>query len=118
MFEFRTRLQLTLSHNSTNNDAVVSSLRQVPKPGYGLAPRSQTFSSATSGSAHGVPVSCFYCSKTNQIPVQFFCYLPTYSYSIGSNFVNIHPYLILYCYLFALLECLFLMYWINATHTC
>ncbi|XP_058466451.1 actin-binding LIM protein 3 isoform X1 [Malaya genurostris] len=34
---------------------VVSSLRQVPKPGYGLAPRSQTFSSATSGSAHGVP---------------------------------------------------------------
>ncbi|XP_055613082.1 actin-binding LIM protein 1-like isoform X7 [Uranotaenia lowii] len=38
---------------------VVSSLRQVPKPGYGLAPRSHTFSSATSGSAHGVPVSCF-----------------------------------------------------------
>uniref|UniRef100_A0A903X605 Actin-binding LIM protein n=1 Tax=Anopheles gambiae TaxID=7165 RepID=A0A903X605_ANOGA len=34
---------------------VVSSLRQVPKPGYGLAPRSHTFSSATSGSAHGVP---------------------------------------------------------------
>ncbi|XP_062553550.1 actin-binding LIM protein 2 isoform X3 [Armigeres subalbatus] len=34
---------------------VVSSLRQVPKPGYGLAPRSHTFSSATSGSAHGAP---------------------------------------------------------------
>lgn len=40
--------------------AVVSSLRQVPKPGYGLAPRSHTFSSATTtpGSAHtGAPVS-------------------------------------------------------------
>lgn len=39
---------------------VVSSLRQVPKPGYGLAPRSHTFSSATTtdGSAQtGAPVS-------------------------------------------------------------
>lgn len=40
----------------------MSSLRQVPKPGYGLAPRSHTFSSATTtGSAHiGAPVS-FLC---------------------------------------------------------
>lgn len=40
-------------------DTVVSSLRQVIKPGYGLAPRSHTFSSATTaGSTHvGVPVS-------------------------------------------------------------
>lgn len=40
--------------------SVVSSLRQVPKPGYGLAPRSHTFSSATTtdGSAQtGAPVS-------------------------------------------------------------
>lgn len=38
---------------------VVSALRQVPKPGYGLAPRSHTFSSATTtGSARtGAPVS-------------------------------------------------------------
>lgn len=38
---------------------VVSSLRQIIKPGYGLAPRSHTFSSATTtGSTHiGVPVS-------------------------------------------------------------
>lgn len=43
------------------NPIVVSSLRQVIKPGYGLAPRSHTFSSATTtGSTHiGVPVSFF-----------------------------------------------------------
>ncbi|XP_055699830.1 actin-binding LIM protein 1 isoform X1 [Phlebotomus papatasi] len=35
---------------------VVSSLRQIPKPGYGLAARSHTFSSATTtGSAQGAP---------------------------------------------------------------
>lgn len=40
---------------------VVSSLRQIPKPGYGLAARSHTFSSATTtGSAQGAPVS-FHC---------------------------------------------------------
>lgn len=40
---------------------VVSSLRHVPKPGYGLAPRSHTFSSTTSAGAimHGVTVSAF-----------------------------------------------------------
>lgn len=39
---------------------VVSSLRQIIKPGYGLAPRSHTFSSATTGSTHiGGPVSLF-----------------------------------------------------------
>lgn len=38
---------------------MVSSLRQIPKPGYGLAPRSHTFSSATTtgSTTHGAPVS-------------------------------------------------------------
>lgn len=35
---------------------VVSSLRHIPKPGYGLAPRSHTFSS-TGGSVSALPVS-------------------------------------------------------------
>lgn len=40
----------------TDLKPVVSSLRHIPKPGYGLAPRSHTFSS-TGGSVSALPVS-------------------------------------------------------------
>lgn len=50
---------------------MVSSLRQVPKPGYGLAlaSRSQTFS--TSASAHGVPVSFLLSSQFSNSKICF-----------------------------------------------
>lgn len=53
--------QICIMYMYMNRNAVVSSLRQVIKPGYGLAPRSHTFSSATTtGSTHiGVPVRFF-----------------------------------------------------------
>lgn len=59
----QTKFHILIEKNNVQtklmNMTVVSSLRQVIKPGYGLAPRSHTFSSATTtGSTHiGVPVS-------------------------------------------------------------
>lgn len=47
------------SYSNSRPGSVVSALRHVPKPGYGLAPRSHTFSSTTSAAAttmHGVTV--------------------------------------------------------------
>lgn len=45
---------------------VVSALRHVPKPGYGLAPRSHTFSS-TGGSVSNIGVSTCFILKCNSL---------------------------------------------------
>lgn len=58
---------------------MVSSLRQIIKPGYGLAARSHTFSSATTGSTHiGGPVSLaflpFFYRRNKQKQKKTFCF--------------------------------------------
>lgn len=51
---------LLLGFLNVDYRAVVSSLRQVPKPGYGLAYASRSHTFSTTESAQGAPVS-FYC---------------------------------------------------------
>lgn len=53
---------------------VVSSLRQVIKPGYGLAPRSHTFSSATSDSTQVVGPVSFLANKMIFTKITFLVY--------------------------------------------
>lgn len=51
------RVKIFFYDNEIIKHLVVSALRHVPKPGYGLAPRSHTFSTSGGSSVPQIPVS-------------------------------------------------------------